>query len=136
MTAMPISFTREVAEIPERVDEFLAQRVERNVLASLLVFNVFLALALEQLGLVPRGSRGRTRILVAVTGLPGALAFLGVVAWRGPPEQSPGGSPLLGHFGNSTPCTVAGCPPEIAKKAVGRDGHEDERERDANDEES
>ena len=33
---MPISFTREVADVPTRVDDFLAQRVERNVLASLL----------------------------------------------------------------------------------------------------
>src|SRR4029077_7877503 len=37
MIAMPIHFTRDVADVPERVDDFLAQRVERNVLASLLV---------------------------------------------------------------------------------------------------
>jgi RimJ/RimL family protein N-acetyltransferase len=37
MTSMPLSFTREVAEVPEAVDDFLAERVERNVLASLLV---------------------------------------------------------------------------------------------------
>jgi len=34
---MPVSFTREVADVPAAVDEFLAPRVERNVLASLLV---------------------------------------------------------------------------------------------------
>lgn len=34
---MPVSFTRDVAELPLEVDEFLAQRVERNVMASLLV---------------------------------------------------------------------------------------------------
>ena len=34
---MPLSFTREVAKVPAAVDAFLSQRVERNVVASLLV---------------------------------------------------------------------------------------------------
>jgi RimJ/RimL family protein N-acetyltransferase len=34
---MTVTFTRVIAEVPAAVDEFLSQRVERNVLASLLV---------------------------------------------------------------------------------------------------
>ncbi|MGB2874285.1 MAG: O-antigen ligase family protein [Gaiellaceae bacterium] len=81
--------------IPDRAHSALLDALVMNgvlgLVAYLLVFNLFFAIALERLGFV---HGRRVRVLLAFTGLIGLVAYLVRAAWRGRPVPDEAGSPV------------------------------------------